>query len=101
MTYCAEYCIEMPDDFPVEELTQFMASARKVLLEPVKSPAWQEFAGASNLIGWRFRASSEDWLTYKNSVAKLGDGAGHDELFRRERALFGMFSTGVSLANCA
>jgi hypothetical protein len=96
MSYCAEYCLEMPDDFPVDELTQFMATARRVLLSPVKSPAWQEFAGASNLIGWRFRASSEDWLAYKKSLATFGDSASHNELFQRERALFGMFSAGVS-----
>ena len=96
MTYCAEYCIEMPDDFPVDELTRFMAAARRVLLAAGTPPAWQEFGGASNLIGWRFRASSEDCLAYKTSLAKYGDEAAHDELYRRERYLFGMFSAGVS-----
>jgi hypothetical protein len=96
MTYCTEYCLEMPDDFPVEVLIQFIAAARRVLLKPNKSPAWQEFAGASNLIGWRFRASSEDWQTYKRSLATIGDAADHEELYRRERALFGMFASGVA-----
>lgn len=27
MRYCAEYCIDVPDDFPVDELTAFMAAA--------------------------------------------------------------------------
>jgi len=96
MTFCAEYCLEMPDDFPIHELTQFMATARRVLLNPDKSPAWKEFAGASNLIGWRFRASSEDWLAYKTSLSTVGDSANHEQLFVRERALFGMFTAGVS-----
>jgi len=73
-----------------------MAEARRVLLRPETSPAWKEFAGASNLIGWRFRASSEDWQAYKASLETAGDSAGYDELFRRERALFGMFTAGVS-----
>ena len=96
MMHCAEYCLEMPDEFPIEELTQFMATARRVLLSPAQSPAWKEFAGASNLVGWRFRASSDDWLAYKKSLVIFGDSADHEELYRRERALFGMFSAGVS-----
>ncbi len=86
----------MPDDFPIEELSRFIAAARRVLLQPDKSPAWQEFGGASNLIGWRFRAASEHWIAYKDSATRLGDGAGHEELYRRELDLFGMFSSGVS-----
>jgi hypothetical protein len=86
----------MPDDFPVDELTKFMAVARRVLLEPDMSAAWKEFAGASNLIGWRFRGSSDYWLEYKQSLVASSDSGGHEEQFRRERALFGMFSAGVS-----
>jgi hypothetical protein len=44
-----------------------MAAARSVLLKPLKGSEWKEFAGASNLIGWRFRAASEDWEAYKRS----------------------------------
>src|SRR5450631_2580725 len=101
MSYCAEYCIEMPDDFPVEVFTRFMASARDVLLNPEVSPAWQEFAGATNLIGWRFRHSSENWKAYKDSSDRFGDQADHEELFQRECALFGMFSAGVSCIESA
>lgn len=96
MIYCAEYCIDMPDDFPIEELARFMAAARQVLLHPDVSPAWQEFGGASNLIGWRFRASSEHWIAYRNSASSLGDSGGHEGLYCRERHLYGMFSSGVS-----
>jgi hypothetical protein len=94
--YCSEYCLEMPDDFPIGELLQFMSTSRHVLLNPDKSLAWIEFAGASNLIGWRFRASSEDWIAYKKSLDTHGDSGGFEEIYFRERALFGMFSTGVS-----
>jgi len=98
MIYCPEYCIEAPDDFPITELTQFMATARHVLLDSGKAreSAWKEFAGASNLIGWRFRASSEDWLYYKNSWEMYGAAVDHEGKYRRERALFGMFTAGVA-----
>ena len=92
--YCAEYCLEMPESFPVDELIRFMAAARRVLLDPKMSAAWGEFAGASNLIGWRFRSSLDDWQTYKRSIAVPAKD--HEELYQRERALFGMFVSGVS-----
>ena len=96
MPYCAEYCLDMPEDFPIEELTEFMAIARKILLQP-ESPHWTELAGASNLIGWRFRASFEDWQIYRNCLTKSIYPATHEEIFLRECALFGMFSAGVSV----
>ena len=96
MKYCAEYCIEVPDDFPVDEFTSFMAAARGVLLQPHKEPEWSEFAGASNLIGWRYRASSEDWLFYRQSWQTKGPAIDHEGIYCRERALFGMFTAGVA-----
>lgn len=95
MRRSAEYCIDLPDDFPEVQLTRYMTAARKVLLEPIKSLQWGEFAGASNLIAWRYRASYEDWQYYKQSLASHSN-ADHNELFKRERALFGMFTAGVS-----
>lgn len=95
MRRSVEFCIDLPVDFPEAELTQYMAFARKVLLEPTKAPAWAEFGGASNLIAWRYRASYEDWQYYKTSIAQHSN-PDHDELYRRERALFGMFAAGVS-----
>lgn len=101
MRYCAEYCIEVPDDFPVEELTAFRAAARLVLLHPSKGSEWAEFAGASNLIGWRYRASYEGWLYYKESWQAHGAAVDHESIYRRERALFGMFTAGVSCIESA
>lgn len=97
MRFCAEYGLDMPDDFPVDELIEFMREARRVLLPPDhQPPAWREFAGASNLIGWRFRASSDAWLEHRTSIQQHGDGPGMEGLYKRERALFMMFSAGVS-----
>ena len=96
MPYCAEYCLEMPDDFPTNELVAFMSAARGVLLDPSAGPEWSEFGGASNLIGWRFRASSEHWGTYKRSWQEYGSNVNHEGIYERDRALFGMFSSGVA-----
>jgi hypothetical protein len=95
MRRSAEYGIDLPEDFPDSELRQYMVFAREVLLKPKKSAAWAEFGGTSNLIAWRYRASYEDWQYYKNSLAKHSN-PDHEELYRRERALFGMFASGVS-----
>lgn len=95
MRRSAEFCIDLPDDFPESELAQYMAFARKILLEPQKSDAWSEFGGASNLIAWRYRASYEDWQCYKTSLVNHSN-PNHEELYRRERAIFSMFTSGVS-----
>lgn len=100
MRRSTEYCIDLPDDFPESELMQYMAFARKVLLEPRKAAAWAEFGGASNLLAWRYRASYEDWQYYKASLANHST-PDHEELYRRERALFGMFASGVSCIESA
>lgn len=97
MTYCSEYCLEMPNDFPVVELTAFMAEARRVLIPGgITSAAWMEFAGASNLIGWRYRASSDAWKEHRESVQTHGSGRNHEDVYLQERSLFTMFSAGVS-----
>jgi hypothetical protein len=87
--------LDLPDAFPAHEYSDFMAAARAVLL-PNKTEAWKEFAGASNLIGWRFRSSFEDMRTYIASWQKYGANVSFEEIYLRERALFGMFSSGVS-----
>lgn len=97
MTYCAELCLELPDDFPVVEFTEFMAEARRVLIPGGNtSPAWKEFGGASNLIGWRYRASFDAWREHRASVEAHAGGRNHEDVYMQERSLFFMFAAGVS-----
>ena len=97
MTFCVEYRIEVPDDFPVAELTAFMAETRRVLLAGgVTYPAWSEFGGASNLIGWRYRASSNAWRAHRLAVSSHGDGRNHEDVYEQELSLFVMFFAGVA-----
>ena len=58
MTYNDLLKLYLPDTSPADDYAPFMAAARAVLL-PGKGPPWQEFDGASNLIGWRFRSTRE------------------------------------------
>ena len=73
-----------------------MAAARSVLLVPCKSEPWKEFGGATNLIGWRFRACHEYMNTFVDSWNTHGERISFEEIYAQERALFGMFSTGAS-----
>jgi len=77
-----------------------IARAAAILLRQ-KTILWTEFAGASNLIGWRFRSCFEEMTAYRESWAKVGSHAPHEEQYARERALFGMFTSGVSCVESA
>ncbi len=72
-----------------------MTAARAILL-PNKGAAWAEFAGASNLIGWRYRATHEHIRAYLTSWDHLGADVSFEVLYSRERHLFGMFTSGCS-----
>lgn len=87
--------LEMPNLFPAIQYQSFMQASRDVLLEP-KHEAWTEFAGASNLIAWRFRASHEYLRSYLDSWNKTGAHASFEQIYERERDLFGMFMCGCS-----
>lgn len=95
MAFSEEVQLELPDSFPDVAFTDFMAAARSMLL-PEKGRPWNELAGASNLIAWRYRASSEDLDAYRSSWDLLGGACSFEELYLRERALFGMFVSGIS-----
>lgn len=102
MTFCAELCIELPDDFPVAEFVVFMQAARRVLLPGGNtSEAWKEFAGASNLIGWRYRASFDAWREHRAFIQAHGGGRNHEDVYQQERSLFLMFAAGVSCIESA
>ncbi|WP_143434336.1 hypothetical protein [Hydrogenophaga sp. H7] len=96
LLYSDEYCIEVPSSFPIREAAAFRVTARRLLTQPFAGKEWLEFGGASNLIAWRYRAMVEDWHWYRDSWLSVGAAASHEEQFRRDRALFGMFSSGVS-----
>jgi hypothetical protein len=82
-------------------MVAYMAVARKVTLLPTKSLAWKELGGASNLIGWRFRACYEEMSRYIESWKRFGSNVSFEELYSREKALFGMFTAGVSCIESA
>ena len=87
--------ISLPEDFPDKQFSYFMESSKSVLLSNSDN-SWKEFAGASNLIGWRFRTCYEDMDSYIQSWEEQGENVSFEELYMRERFLFGMFSCGVS-----
>jgi hypothetical protein len=97
MPYCAELCLELPDDFPAIEFIEFMAEARRVLIPGGNtSPAWKEFGGATNLIGWRYRTSFDAWREHRAAVEAHPGGRNHEDIYAQERSLFIMFTAGVS-----
>lgn len=101
MVFSTVHQLDLPDDFPAEEMVAFMAAARSVMLVPTKSEAWTELGGASNLIGWRFRACHEDMRRYIESWREFGNNVSFEEIYLREKALFGMFTAGVSCIESA
>ena len=96
MVFSATHQLEMPQGFPAEAMSAFMAAARRVTIGPPKSEAWKELAGASNLTGWRFRACYEDMRSYIDSWNSIGANTSFEEMYLRDKALFGMFTSGVS-----
>ncbi len=96
MVFSTEHQLELPDSFPADAMVAFMAAARSIVLSPKKSEAWKELGGASNLIGWRFRSCYEDMNKYIDSWKVHGANVSFEEMYLRERALFGMFTAGVS-----
>ncbi|WP_415755726.1 hypothetical protein [Pseudomonas leptonychotis] len=96
MVFSTEHQLDLPDEFPSEQMVAFMAAARNVLLKPKMAEAWKEFGGACNLVGWRFRACHEDMQKYIGSWHEHGAAISFEEVYSRERALFGMFCSGIS-----
>jgi len=95
--FVEEVCIDLPTSFPIKAFVEFRASARSILISPqAKAPQWAEFAGASNLIAWRFRAAVEALERFTESWLRQGAAVGHEEIYVRERELYAMFSCGVS-----
>jgi hypothetical protein len=87
--------LELPASFPSEPFSRFINRARAVLL-PDEAELWTEFAGAFNLIAWRFRSAGEHCEAYQQSWTATGAHADFEELYERERSMFGMLTSGVS-----
>jgi hypothetical protein len=86
--------LELPAEFPLVEFESFVTSVRNATSS--ESVARCEFNGASNLIGWRFRACVEYRLSYLASWKALGGSAGFEDIYARERDMYGMFACGLS-----
>jgi len=91
--------LEMPSSFPLVEYEAFVYAVRQVT--DAHSVARKEFGGASNLIGWRFRAFCEYKDKYLHSWHKFGANVSFEEMYLREKSFFGMFVCGVSTIECA
>ena len=93
MKYSATHKIDLPVNFPDEELAKFINLTRKTI---DNSPAWTEFAGASNLIAWRFRSVVDDWHNYQKIEVKT-----HEDIYQQERLFFNIFTSEVSCIESA
>lgn len=99
MTICDVLKLKLPDSFPNDEFSSFVNAVRTVT-EP-KSDSRKEFNGASNLIGWRYRASFEYKESYIESWRKYGANVSFEQIYTREKDFFGMFVCGVSCIESA
>ncbi len=89
----------IPSLFPLEAFEEFVNTVRTVTASD--SEARREFNGASNLIGWRFRACVEDKEGYMASWRLYDSDVSFDAIYHRERLLFGIFVSGVSCIEAA
>lgn len=100
MPYLESLCLDMPESFPAEDYISLMAEARRVMIPDKQDvPAWKEFGGASNLIGWRYRASADAWRDHRTSLER--GTKSHEEYYEQECSLFMMFVAGVSCLESA
>lgn len=94
MPFCEVLQLHMPSLFPLKAFEEFVNKVRGVTLPG--SEARREFGGASNLIGWRFRACVEDKEGYMASWRQYGADVSFDIIYIRERLLFATFVSGLS-----
>lgn len=99
MKYCDILKLDLPNLFPVQPFEEFIAIVRNVTER--ESDARREFNGASNLIGWRFRACIESKEEYFLSWKQFGVGVSFEEIYRREKLLFETFVSGLSCIESA
>ena len=86
--------LHMPSSFPLVPFEDFIEKGRAVF--GANSQARREFGGASNIIGWRFKACEEYKEGYMSSWRQYGPDVSFEGIYLRERLLFGVFVSGVS-----
>lgn len=100
MVYSIVHDLNLPDNFPVNEMIAFDTAAKSILTLPTEfapdTAAWQEYVGATNLIGWRFRSCHENMTIWIESWNAHNADVSAEENYLRDRALFGMFTSGLS-----
>ncbi|WP_271103856.1 hypothetical protein [Pseudomonas tohonis] len=96
MVFSSEHQLEIPGEFPSSENASFMLAARNILINPEVAEIWKDFAGACNIVGWRFRTCHEEMRKFIESWRQHGSAISFEEIYLRERALFIMFCSGVS-----
>ncbi len=95
MQHSATYGIDMPIAFPEVQAAEFKDLARETAEGSTGgSLAWTEFAGASNLIAWRFRSALESWHKYQEIEAIKAKT--HEDYYQQECLFFNMFASAVS-----
>ncbi|MDP1771453.1 MAG: hypothetical protein Q8L15_04155 [Methylobacter sp.] len=97
MVFSKTHQLYLPSNFPFTEMDAFKAAADRLLMpETSIIEEWQEYAGAINLIGWRFRNCHEDMERWIGSLNMHGENGDFEEEYLRDRALFGFFTAGLS-----
>lgn len=96
MVFSKVHQLDLPSNFPFTEMEAFKVAADSILRPETSVEAWQEYAGATNLIGWRFRNCHEDMERWVGSLNTHGENGDFEEEYLRERALFGFFTAGLS-----
>jgi hypothetical protein len=96
MVFSKVHQLDLPSNFPFTEMEAFKVAADSILRPETSVEAWQEYAGATNLIGWRFRNCHEDMERWVGSLNTHGENGDFEEEYLRDRALFGFFTAGLS-----
>lgn len=97
MPYIENLCINMPPEFPAVPFTQLRKLQQTVLVtDGVQSTQCKEFGLASNTIAWRYKAAHEELSLLRGHYSQKNAPVDHEDLYKREKAMFNFFTAGVS-----
>jgi hypothetical protein len=88
--FCKSVRLSMPESFPCGQLTTLRWRVTRRFTSR-KPQAWAEFAGASNLIAWRFRSYVES----ANTLSSM-PSASPDDIYHQEQTMFLAVCSAVS-----